>query len=140
MKRTSDRPRKKPIFLIIGGFFLFAILGFIFGVSQGRAKQGKIDSEGQLAINLHCLNELKANNLEKLERDLKFLIYAGVETRNRLGGANVNSMSPSQRSRWEIASAIHSEMNTQIVSVTPRQLIDEVDSQAATNVPKELAE
>jgi hypothetical protein len=120
---TGERKTKKRALLIGLGLLVFAFVGFAVGFNSGRKRQMKGDAAVDLAISLNHLSSLERNDLEKLNRDLRFLIYANVDIQNRLGGIVTNGMSSNELAR---ASAIHNQMSTQVVSSTPEQLVTNV--------------
>ena len=101
----------------------FAVVAFVVGYNVGQMRQLKKGSAGNLRMELHYLNLLEANNLEKLDRDLRFVIYANVNTQNRLGGLATNGMDTERLAR---VSEICRQMSTQIVTVTPEQFMTNV--------------
>ena len=102
------------------GVAAFAVIVFVVGYKLGQSRQLKNDSAGNLVFSLHYLNLLEANNLEKLDRDLKFSIYANVDMQNHSGGLVTNGMDPERLAQ---VSRIYGQMHTQVVSFTPEQFM-----------------
>ena len=121
--------------MLIGvGIIAATAAAFAIGFFTGQAHQFRKCSEGNLAFSLHYLALLQTNDLERLARDLKFVTYAEFDWQSRSrGDSATNGMSVGQLARWQKASAIHSEMATQVVTVTPQKLMDAFNAQMRTN-------
>ena len=111
-----------PLFTALG-IVAFAGVAFFVGYNLGQSRQLKNDTVGNVVFSLHYLTLLESTNLEKLDRELRFSIYANVDTQNRLGGLVTNGMDSRELAR---ATDIHRQMSTQIVALTPDQFVTNV--------------
>jgi hypothetical protein len=118
--RADEKRTTKGVVFAAFGVIVFAAVAFIVGYNSGQSRQLKKGSAGNLRMELHYLNLLEANNLEKLDQDLRFVIYANVNTQNRLGGVMTNGWDPGRLAR---VSEIYRQMSTQIVTLTPEQFM-----------------
>jgi hypothetical protein len=123
MSADGERTWTKGALFRALGIVAIAVVTFIVGYNLGQSRQLKNDATGNVVFSLHYLNILEANNLEKLDRDLRFFIYANVDSQNRSGGLVTNGMDSKDVAR---AFDIHSQMSTQVVTFTPEQLMTNV--------------
>jgi hypothetical protein len=121
MSDGGERTPKKWAVLGACGMVLFAAVGFALGLSSGQSRQLKNDAVGNVVFSLHYLNLLESTNLEKLNRELRFSIWANMQ--NHLGELVTNGMDPKQVAR---VSEIYSQMSSQVVAFTPEQFITNV--------------
>jgi hypothetical protein len=123
MRADGERTSTKGALFAAIGIVVFTAVAFAVGYNLGQSRQLKNDAAGNVVLSVHYLSVLEANNLEKLNRELRFSIYANVDMQKRLGGLVTNGMDPDRLAR---VSNIYSQMSTQVVNFTPEKFLTNV--------------